>query len=73
MRGKKRTDHPRSRPDSNESRKENAMNRNQTNNSDRNSGEINRGNTRNTGYNQQSGELHTKKSVMGSDEDGQAE
>ena len=47
-------------------------NKNQTNNSD-NTGEINRGNTINIGSNRNTGELHTKKSVTGSDSDGQAE
>ena len=46
--------------------------RNQTNNSNP-TGEINRGNTRNIGSNKASNELHTKKSVTGSDADGQAE
>jgi hypothetical protein len=44
----------------------------QTNTSN-DTGEINRGNTMNIGGNARSGELHTKKSVSGSDSDGQAE
>jgi hypothetical protein len=44
----------------------------QTNTSN-NTGEMNRGNTMNIGNNPRSGELHTKKSVSGSDSDGQAE
>ena len=47
-------------------------NKNQTNTSD-NMGEINRGNSINLGTNRRTHELHSKNSVTGSDNDGQAE
>ena len=73
MPNKDRRNEPRRRPDTDVSRQQGQKNR-KTNNSDNNTGEMNRGNTMNTGYNnQQTDDLHTKKSVSGSDADGQAE
>ena len=60
------------RPDTDVSRIDKSKNRNQTNISN-NTGEINRGNTINTGTPHQTTELHTKKTITGSDSDGQAE
>jgi len=76
MPGKNRTDkpnNPRLRHDTDVSGIEKAKNRNQTNISDRNTGEINRRNTVHTGHDQQSNELHTNESVTGSDSGGQPE
>ncbi len=73
MPGKHSPSERRERPDTDVARNEPVNKKqNQTNNSNR-TGEINRGNTINTGYSQRGDELHTKKSVTGSDADGQAE
>ncbi len=73
MAGKNKPSDKRSRPDTDVSRTDRSKDRNETNNSNTRTGEINRGNTMNTGYTQQSDELHTKSGVTGSDADGQAE
>ena len=75
MPGKNKPNERRPRPDTDVARtgKEKNKNQNQTNISNNKTGEINRGNTIHTGYNQDTNELHTKKSVSGSDSDGQAE
>jgi len=52
--------------------KPNQKNTNETNNNT-NTGAINSGNTINSGRSRETGELHTKKGVTGSDSDGQAD
>ena len=73
MPGKKKPNEKRTRPDTDVSGSGREKPQKQTNISNSRTGEINRGNTIHTGYNQDTNELHTKKSVSGSDSDGQAE
>jgi hypothetical protein len=73
MAGENKPNEKRPRPDTDVSRRQGPKDKQQSNNSDSKTGEINRGNTQNIGYSQQPNELHSKKNVTGSDSDGQAE
>lgn len=64
---------PQTQPDEHVRKTQPMQKNNEETNNNANTGAINSGNTINSGRSRETGELHTKTSVTGSDSDGQAD